>query len=292
MANNGVTTTTAPVDSPFLEAISFERVDEQLVGSARVESPFVSEYGAAETFEGAPASESEDAISARAQLYDGEFEEALYELVQEASSVVANQTAQGYQAGEIGAGEQLLEAWAEPLRREGERLFESLSESFGRARTATLTEMEIERLVDEAAASHVPLEPALENFFGKLIDKAKALAKKGTALANKISPIHILLGRVKGLIRPMIQKVLQMAMDKLPPSVRPLAARLARQFVPQLGQFLPGQPASSGAATGPEAAPDVGIIQHEFDQRVVSLMFARDPATQELLLMEAQNEVN
>src|SRR5205823_2775297 len=99
-------------------------------------------------------------------------------------------------------------------------LGEIQSESFDEA---------VQGLVDEAG----PLSFATEQFLGGLIRKAKGLvsgavnlAKKGLSAVGKLLPIGKIFDALKRLVQPLLKRVLQMAMNKLPASVRPYAEKL------------------------------------------------------------------
>jgi hypothetical protein len=153
-----------------------------------------------------------------------------------------------------------------------------------------VSDAEIDRTIDEAATPSRPLEPVFEQFFKKLAQKAKGLvkkvasvAKKGIALAQKLSPIHLLLGKLKGLVRPLLQRVLKMALDKLPPAVRPMASKLAKHLLAPARM-------EAEAEIESEATADVSLIQRELDERMVNLAFTGENGDRELMLFEAWAE--
>ncbi len=278
--------TTGPIESPFLEAFVW---DPRAAGAAqaRVESPFVNAYAEETLFEGVNT-DAEAVQSVLGELYDGEFDEALYELAHEAASVGARAVAPYGAATDASA--RLIEAWIEPLRAESELLFENLAGALARKPAAMLGDDEIEQLIDEVAKPSRPLEPPFEQFFKKLVKKATsvvknvaAVAKKGIALAQKLSPVHLLLGKLKSYVRPLVAKVVSMALDKLPPAVRPAAAQLAKRLTGAVGLEAETTPE-------PEASADVGMIQRELDEAVIQLMFAGESASAELMLFEISEE--
>jgi hypothetical protein len=96
----------------------------------------------------------------------------------------------------------------------------------------SLAELEAEgdRLIAEAA----PLPLATEQFLKRIVKKAVkgigGLVKKGIALAGKIIPIGRVFDALKKLVSPLLKRVLQMALNRLPASVRPLAQQLATKL--------------------------------------------------------------
>jgi hypothetical protein len=263
--------------------------DPRAAGAAltRVESPFVNAYSEESLFEGVNT-DAETVQSVLGELYDGEFDEALYELAHEAASVGARALTPYGSATDASA--RLLEAWIEPLRAESELLFDNLAGALARKPAAALGDDEIEQLIDEVAKPSRPLEPPFDQFFKKLVKKATsvvksvaAVAKKGIALAQKLSPIHLLLGRLKKYVRPLVAKVVRMALNKLPTAVRPAAAQLAKRLTGAVGLEAETTPEA-------EASADVGMIQRELDEAVVQLMFAGESGSAELMLFEASEE--
>jgi hypothetical protein len=272
---------TQAIESPFLEAFVW---DPSATGAptGRIESPFVNAFADETGFAGA-SPEAEVVRSILGELHDTEFDEALYELAHEAASFGVRGLAPH---ADIDANQRLLESWIDPLRAESELLFENLAGTFARRPIATLGDDEIDQLVDESARPGRPLEPVFEEFFKKLVKKAKSVvkkvasvAKKGLALAQKLSPVHLLLAKLKKFIRPLVSKVVQMALDKLPPQLRPVAATLAKKLTGSIGL-------EAEAVLEPEASANVGMLQQELDEAVVHLMFAGESVGREQMLYE------
>src|SRR6185436_15700916 len=76
--------------------------------------------------------------------------------------------------------------------------------------------------------------PAAEEFLGKLLKKAKSavrgavsLAKKGLKAVSNVLPHTWILRKLLGLVRPLLQRVLRFAVDKLPVALQPMARQLA-----------------------------------------------------------------
>jgi signal transduction histidine kinase len=128
-----------------------------------LESPFRSEaMGTSGEAEGAPErAEFENLV---ANLYESEFNEALYELAAEAAMAAQEQL--GSQEAESPAErEQLLEQYMAPLAAEAEGLFGRLSEQYAQHDISTLSEQEIDRLFRVVAAElRTPLAGIREPF--------------------------------------------------------------------------------------------------------------------------------
>jgi hypothetical protein len=301
--------------SPFAETFQFSsdpQGGEQESGyqgyaaAPGLESPFRSEaIGTSGAAEGAPdRAEFENLV---ANLYEPEFNEALYELAAEAA--MAAQERLGSQEAEYPAErEQLLEQYMAPLAAEAEGLFGRLSEQYAQHDISTLSEQEIDRLFESLQPSFEHLSPAFENLFGGLWNKVKSvakgavsLAKKGIAAVGKIIPLGWLFDKLKQLVKPLLRRVLQFAIGRLPTPLQPVARKLAARFfgesetetetalVSENYQSPLGE-AATAAAGEALAAGEPDSIQREFDARAAGLLFSRDEAEQEAVTAEATTE--
>ena len=93
-----------------------------------------------------------------------------------------------------------------------------------------------------------------------------------------------MLNKLKGLVRPLLNRVLRFATNKLPVALRPIATQLAKRF---LGA---GETTETEAMEEPgeAAAADPAAIQEEFDTRIAGYLvdgesFERDAALQEVI---------
>ncbi len=258
--------------SPFGGA--YERADERdpaRVDPGALESPFGSAL-AGEAFDRG----DEAAAELLDLVQDEDFNDALEQLVDEAAarSLAEHGTWTATPpATEVRAA---LDEWIEPLAEASERALDTLGERLSGTDVQTLTEAELQALVDAAAAPQIGPE-AFDQFLGGLIKKAGglvkgavALAEKGVAVAGRFLPTAILLKKLGGLIRPLLRKVLAVAMNRLPPSVRPIASTLARKL--NLGE-------------APES--EVELLAESFDVEVSALLLA--PDTLEELAVPAES---
>ena len=251
-------------NAPFLDVRSFvaqeaPSVDEARATTAPAGSPFLSVYEIEEG--GAFANpQDEEFIEFVNELQDEEFDEALFELVNEAAAL-ADSRLSYEQPDPMGMNykiERALEHHFDPLVSEAEAMFAKLATELGHRDVHSLTEEEIETLVDQHRPS-VEFNPAFENFWGKLkktlkkvAGKAVKLARKGVSLAAKLG-LGPILYKLRALIKPLLRRVLQAAIRKLPTQVQPYATKLAER----LG-FLKGTGNTSTAPSGTEAAATTG----------------------------------
>jgi hypothetical protein len=299
--------------SPFAETFQFspepqggeqESGYQSYAAAPGLESPFRSEaIGTSGAAEGGPErAEFENLV---ADLYESEFNEALYGLAAEAAMAAQEQL--GSQEAESPAErEQLLEQYMAPLAAEAEGLFGRLSEQYAQHDISTLSEQEIDRLFESLQPSFEHLSPAFENLFGGLWNKVKSvakgavsLAKKGIAAVGKIIPLGWLFDKLKQLVKPLLRRVLQFAIGRLPTPLQPVARKLATRFFGEteteatLVSESYQSPQGEGAAASAGEALTTGepdSIQREFDARAAGLLFSRDEAEQEAVTAEATTE--
>ena len=174
--------------------------------------------------------ETEAYVTFLNELYDEEFDESLANLIDEAGDIYQNQFVYehsdpqtvGYQA------ERVLQQHFAPLVGEWETLLETMSRELGQRHVQSLSEDEIDNMVESYQPATV-FSPNFEQFWGglkKFVKKSVNLAKKGVgALATLgFGPI---LNKLKALARPLIRRVIEMAIGKLPEKLQPWARKLA-----------------------------------------------------------------
>lgn len=267
--------------APFLDVSSFipeETSQELLETAAPPNSPFLSLYESEEAG-GLIDPEAEEYAIFLNELYDEEFHEALAGLVEEAAAIYETQflhqhedpQTTGYQA------ERLLTQHFAPLVAEAEAMFEALAREFSQRDPNTLTEAEIETIIDGYQPS-TSLNPAFEHwgFLKKMAKKAVGLAKKGISAAAKLG-LGPILNRLKALVQPLLKRVIQTAIGKLPAALQPIAKNLAER-APFLKEFEESHDHESNSA----GTCNVCRIQHEFNQQVANLLFAPSEVEQDL----------
>ncbi|MEU1547058.1 hypothetical protein [Nocardia sp. NPDC005745] len=272
---------------------------ETLPPVTEMESPFRSEYEQAGGPSG-PSPEREAYETMVSSLYEMEFGEALYELAAEAAATLGEQS----EEVRIRDGEQFLEHYMTPLVSEAEAMLDRYAEQYMQHDITTSSEDELDRLFESIQPSFEHLSPAFENFLGKLWKKAKSvargavrLAKKGIAAVGKIIPLGWIFGKLKKLVRPLLKRVLKLALGRLPVALRPAARKLAgrlfreqEQWVDEAESFSGFEEAETEAAAEAHAHPDPDTIQREFDATVASLFFTEEESEQESIQTEAAEQ--
>jgi hypothetical protein len=274
--------------TPFEESYAFVTEPSTVsllehADAAPAVSPFVSEYAGAES-QSPQAGELQDLLF---QLYDTEFDELLDEIAHEAWEAVTERAEPFGETGTVESAEQFLQEWVEPVRQQAEATLDNIAEAASAHDLASMSEAEIDTFFERFEPRGTGLEPYFENFLGKLVNKAKAIAKKAMSVAQKgmtlIPGIGGLISKLKALVRPLLERVLKTAIDKLPPTLRPVARQLAQRV---LGATA-GEVEEAESFVASPAAPDVSAIQQEFDLQAAALLFAADETEQEVVLSEA-----
>ena len=294
--------TPALARAPFLPFDSFtveETSDTSTAirsGPSSSRSPFISVY---ESSEGEspyddPAREAYAALVN--ELHDEEFDEALFELQCHARALHDEHLCAGTSREE--ADRMLVQHFA-PLIRESENLVDSMSRQFGPRESAGIVDHEVESFLDEYTPG-ASLDPEFENFFGKLLKKIGGAVKSAAGAAwQGIKKIGLgpILNRLKALIKPLLNRVLQKAIGYLPAVVQPAAQKLAEK----LGFAMPkpvappappvANPSSATADAGSPvqdaAGSETAGPQQEFNEQIASAFLAQDEAELEMEVAQA-----
>lgn len=281
--------------APFLDVKSFisEEIDQnENEKSPAVDTPFLSVYES-EGLDGLDPITEEYVVFLN-EIYDEEFDDALFGLVNEAVSMYETKIDYefgGAQAGSYNA-ERLLEEHFSPLIKETENFIETVANEFNKRSNEILSESEIDLIIDRYEPS-LDMNPNFDEFFGKIKKGIKKVAKKGVKLAKKgvaaaakmgLGPV---LNKLKPLIKPLLKRVIQTAIGKLPPHLQPVARRLSKRIpflkeVEEMNEFL--------QETGPEC--EVAHIQYEFNRHVANVIFANTELEQDLEIAHSQEVGN
>ena len=268
------------LQSPFLDVKSFVSeelapTEETLTAATSTSSPFLSVYES-EDGDGLINPEADEYVEFLNELYDEEFDEAVFELVNEATALYDSRFSHeegdprivGYEA------ERFLAQHLVPLETEAGAMLEALVSELSRRDLNSLTAGEIDTLVDRYRPS-TELSPSFEDFFGalkkavkKVAGKAVSLAKKGISAVAKLG-LGPILRKLRGLIKPLLKRVIQTAIGKLPTKLQPIARKLAERlpFLKEIEEGYDLEPENT-------ASSDISQLQSEFNQQVANLLFA------------------
>jgi hypothetical protein len=185
-------------------------------------------YEAAEADQSADAPLREAYATVVNELYDEEFDEALFELLTAARGLHQDHLASGHS---VAQADQIVTQHFAELARESEAMLDAMGRELGSRDPVTL-DREIESFA-ESFASSAPLEPEFEDFLGKLVKKiakgVKTVAKTAVKAATTLG-LGPILNRIKAIVRPMLNQVLQKAIGRLPAAIQPAAHMLAQRL--------------------------------------------------------------
>ena len=276
--------------SPFLDISSFTaegtevltKQDDSL-STHEIASPFRSIY----ELEGQKDfidPEAEEFISFLTEFHDTEFDEAVFELVNEAADLYESRFEGEYggSASQKIEAERFLEQHFAPLTGEVEALLEAIADDIQGQNLETMSESEIDTFIDKFVPNQ-ELSPSFENLWGWVKKKAKKAAKwakkKAKALAKKA--FNIALKKLKKYMKPWLNKIVKFAINKLPKQYREpaklLAQRLGLQKEIEYREMFEINENTTGEVTQ---------FQQEFDLVFANLLFAEDETQQELILAE------
>lgn len=179
-------------------------------------------------------SEAELFLEAFEELRDEAFDESLAELVAETAEAAGAGTAGEASGAWAGQRAQLAEAHLAPIAAEAERCLQRFIDHVGQVQPSSLSETQVDELLSSFDAGPASVTPAGEEFLGGLLKKAGSIVKKvastAVSLAGKLVPIGPILNKLKGLIRPLLKRVLGMAIGKLPAPLQQPARDLAKKL--------------------------------------------------------------
>lgn len=250
-----------------------------------LESPFVSEYVGEE---GVPGPQAELFASLVGEFYDHEFEEALEDLVNEAAAVAEERFS--FEVGDPAQQrlemERGLRDYLQPLERAAEAMLDRMAAGLGDKDLGQLSETELDALLEQFAPAEPGSSPTFENILGGFFRKAKQAVKKAAGAVGKVLPHSLILNKLKGLIRPLLERVLRFAIDKLPVALRPVAKALAKRFLGVAPTTEMEEPAERFEA----ASADSGEIQQELDTQLAGYMVQGEEFEREAAIQQAVAE--
>ena len=238
--------------------------------------------------------EAEAFSALTAEFEDEEFTEALEALVSEAAARhLASTGSWSHESGAMQLAHTEVEQWLATVAAEADRQLAELEAHFGDRPVDSVSESEIDAFGSgaERAAPDSPVN-AQEQFFKKLLDKAKKvvkgavkLARKGIKAVGKLLPTGKIFAALRKLVGPLLKRVLAKAIGKLPAPLRPAARRLAGKLSGAASGAVNAAAGAVGAAAGP-AGGTGGDAADEFGSEALSASF--DEALAEAVL--APNE--
>ena len=240
--------------------------EEPAYESGVLASPFASGFTSHE--ESAQVVEAYEALVA--ELDDEGFDEAVESLVDEVAG--RHLTALARSGDQEQAAEQDAREWMESFADSVDRGLAELEQRFADRRLDSFGEAEAAGVLAEYARDP---DSASEQFLGGLVKKAfkaaSAVAKGAVRGLSRLVPMGPVFAALRKLVRPLLQRVLAKAINRLPAPLRGPATQLAQRL----------------GISEAEAETSLG---EGFDAQLAELLLAPSLAAQEQILGEAGAE--
>jgi hypothetical protein len=293
---NGLTATVGQYETPFADMKQVKEAESPIPSTENFYSNYLQEVQSpfSRTYEPVTAANKvtpagEELVQFLGELNDAEFSTALYELADELEdswqSKISNEAAMG--SSYIPFATQKARDYFAPLIRESETMIDRVSQHFSGNNLADHSETSIESFFTNYEYDYSRFTPAQENLFGGIFNKVKNvvkkgvdLAKKGISVIGKLLPINIILDKIKGLVRPLLDKVLKFAIGKLPKNLQPHAQTLAKKFLNLETNYESGADAPTG---------ELDAIQSELDHHISQLVFSGEETQAEDFVMSYES---
>jgi hypothetical protein len=280
-------------ETPFMDVVARETpshspvIAENFYGlDSEVESPFLKTFE--QSTQAVLSPQGEDFVDFLGELHDSEFDNAVYELASEAEESWASKI-----SSEVALGTNYIpfvtrhaRDYFEPVAMEAEAMIDRVTEHFSGNNLADFGEKEIDSYFNELPFQHANFTPAQEQFLGgvfkkigSVVKKSVALAKKGINAVGKILPIGPVLAKLKGLVRPLLDKVLKFAIGKLPKNLQPHAQTLAKKFLHLEASY-------ENEAGLQQNEDEVEAVQTELDNYIAQMVFSPGENEAEELVMQ------
>ena len=175
-----------------------------------------------------------------AELHNQDFHEAVAFLAEETEAAVEDRF-QGEGPIDFGERERFARSHLAPVQFEADQYLASLEAGLAMTDPANLSPEELDEVLDRYAPEPGELSPAADQFIGGLVKKAKGVVRKVAKVARAAGKLAApllapMLNKLRGLVRPLLERVLQFAIGKLPLPLQPKARVLAERI---LGKAAP-----------------------------------------------------
>lgn len=243
---------------------------------------------------GAMESEADRLIGeALDELRDESFDEAVANLVEETEQAIGDRFANESPASASDRA-RYADAHLANVRFESHQYLEALEAGLQGLDLESLNEQQLDEVLDRLDPETGELTPAGEEFIGKFVKKAKGAVKFVVNTAKKIGKvagavIGPVLKKLRGLINPLLRRVLSFAIGRLPAALQPAARRLASKFTSEaeaeaedLADELPMSPAN---------LTDVEALTESFDEALAEAVTNLSPESLDGESMEAFDQL-
>ena len=263
--------------NPFAEAMGAS--EPAAAAAGRIASFDASPTPFAETSGNAMTESEADRYLAQAfaELRDEAFDEAVAFLAEETEQAVADRftdESPGYGAER----ERYADSQLSGVRFEAQQYLESLEAGLAGQDLESLSEQQLDEVLDRFDPQARELTPAGEEFIGAIVRKAKKAVK---FVANTVKTVGATVGKVagavlgpvlqklRGLINPLLKRVLSIAIGRLPAPLQPAARTLAARFTSEASNNEGGY---YEGAVSPTNLTDVQMLSESFDAALAEAM--------------------
>jgi hypothetical protein len=257
-------------ENPFAEAFAGSGDNAAAIGFAPWSenlTPF------ATTLDGAAGESETDRLVAEvyAELRDETFDEALALLAEETEQALDERFV-GETPASAHERERYADAHLAPVRFEAQQYLQALEAGVAGLDVEALSEQQLDEVLDRFDPQAGELTPAGEEFIGKLVKKAKGVVKTVTKVAKSVGKVAgTLLGpvlkKLRGLINPLLRRVLSFAIGRLPVPLQPHARKLAARFTSEAEEENLDE-----ASVSPANLTDVEALAESFDAAIAEAL--------------------
>ena len=283
-------------ETPFADVQVRNEESQQTVGERSMHysfEEFLSPFQT--TFESAGSNNktlpyAEEYVNLLAELKDDEFHEALNDLSMEMEDSWRNKISDemAMDAQYVPFAEKQAREYYNPLINETDRMVDYIANHYSSHPIGDHNELECESYFNTYEVQQGNYTPIQEQFLGKVFKKVKSVVKKGVDLAKKgikfvgkFLPINIILDKLKGLIKPLLEKVLRSLLGRLPESLQPYAKNLAKRFLK----------IDLNENESAYEINDLELLEMEFDNNLAQLLFTNDEMEADAIVHEYTNSI-
>jgi hypothetical protein len=201
------------------------------------------------------------------ELRDEGFDEAVANLTEETEQAIGDRFS-NESPSSAAERERYGDAHLANVRFESHQYLEALEAGLQGLNLESLNEQQLGEVLDRLDPETRDLTPAGEEFIGSLIKKAKKAVsfvhKTATSIGGKVAGAVLgpVLKKLRGLINPLLRRVLSFAIGRLPAALQPAARTLASKFQAE----AEAEEFSDEAPMSPANLTDVEALTDSFDE--------------------------
>ncbi len=210
------------------------------------------------------------------ELYDEGFHEAVALLAEETEQAVSDRFVdeRSMYAGER---ERFGRSYLSGVQFEAEQYLTTLESGLANADVASFSSEQLDEMLDRFDPASGELTPAGEEFVGKLVKKAKRAVKVVANVAKAAGKLAApflapMLKRLRVMVKPLLDRVLSLAIGRLPEPLQPAARSLANKILAKAAPSFEGE--DEGMA--PAVNIDAEGLADSFDLRLAEAILRPD----------------